>query len=161
MCFRLFSVLLFKEETDKHISQHTSRAYPLPIPSEAPVTTGMEERNTCRHYKYAVSQASPLILHNTNHFLCGTCADAVLPNVSGLASETNENIGCSPAHWPYFLRLVLEMPQGTRKYARNPPASDHSSLTATFSRHRDPTTAATSLCAKRNYNTSSNLLVLL
>ena len=60
------------------------------------------------------------------------------------------NETASPAHWPYFLRLVLEKPQGARKKARNPPASDHNSPTATLSRYSDPTAAVTSLGVNEN-----------
>ena len=48
----------------------------------------------------------------------------------------------SPAHLPYFLRLVREIPRGAKKYARKPPASLCSRLNATLDRYSAPTTAA-------------------
>jgi len=56
------------------------------------------------------------------------------------------NIKCNatnpPAHGPYFLRLIREMPHGARKKAQNPPNSCHSRDHTNLTRYSEPNTAA-------------------
>ena len=47
-----------------------------------------------------------------------------------------------PAHGPYFLRLIREMPHGARKKAQNPPNNWHMWFSNSLSTSTVPTTAA-------------------
>ena len=50
-----------------------------------------------------------------------------------------------PAHDPYFLRFILDIPQGARKKAQKSPARAFITLNANQDSHRTPTIAATFL----------------
>ena len=52
------------------------------------------------------------------------------------------DIFCLPAHGPYFLRLILEIPQEARKKAQNHPASTLSCLQTRQANQHTPITAA-------------------
>ena len=54
-------------------------------------------------------------------------------------------LACLPAHGPYFLRLIREMPNGARKKAQNPPNNCHMCFSIHFSRIPAPKIAATFL----------------
>ena len=85
----------------------TSRAYPRPIPSEAPVTTRKERGNV--YYMICIQEIY------------------------------------IPAHDPYFLRFILDIPRGARKKAQKSPARAFRALNVNQDSHRTPTTAATFL----------------
>ena len=50
-----------------------------------------------------------------------------------------------PAHDPYFLRFILDIPKGARKKAQKSPAKAFRSLNVNQHSHRTPITATTSL----------------
>ena len=54
-----------------------------------------------------------------------------------------------PAQDPYFLRFVLEMPQGARKKAQKSPAMAFTTFRSKQESHRTPNTAAMFLCRGR------------
>ena len=60
-----------------------------------------------------------------------------------------------PAHGPYFLRLIREMPHGARKKAQNPPNSCHSRDHTNLTRYSEPTTAAMFLQRRLEINKPS------
>jgi len=57
-----------------------------------------------------------------------------------------------PAHGPYFLRLIREMPHGARKKAQNPPNSCHTRDHTNLTRYSEPTTAAVFLQRRLEIN---------
>ena len=55
-------------------------------------------------------------------------------------------VGCYlPAHDPYFLRFILDIPRGARKKAQKSPARAFRTLNVNQDSHRTPTTATTFL----------------
>jgi hypothetical protein len=50
-----------------------------------------------------------------------------------------------PAHDPYFLRFILDIPKGARKKAQKSPARAFRALNVNQDSHRTPTTATTFL----------------
>ena len=63
-----------------------------------------------------------------------------------------------PAHDPYFLRFILDIPKGVRKKAQKSPARAFRTLNVNQDSHRTPTTEATSLhvCACK-YNSIKSI----
>ena len=50
-----------------------------------------------------------------------------------------------PAHDPYFLRFILDIPKGARKKAQKSPARAFRTFNVNQASHRTPTTATTFL----------------
>ena len=62
-------------------------------------------------------------------------------NQTSSGMETWE-LAYPPAHGPYFLRLIREMPHGARKKAQNPPNNCHSWHHSSLRMYSEPSTAA-------------------
>lgn len=83
-----------------------------------------------------------------------------MPSRPPLHQSGDRILTCLPAHGPYFLRLIRDMPHGARKKAQNQPARVFSNLPTTTHTQRRPTTDNTFLHGKL-YSSSDNLIIYL